>query len=198
MALTLPELSDDLLLEQCRKGNIKAYDVLFDRYSDKLYHYALKYVKEEVIAEEMMMDLMLWVWEKKHQLDPDIHFSAYIFRAMKNAIIKVMTRRSAVIIPLDYIADNYASTTYNADNRVNCNELSEVYEEQLAELSQQRKKVFKLSRHENLSHAEIAREMNLSLFTVKNHIKASLSHFRRYLKDYVDITTMLLICLLMA
>ncbi|WP_343303453.1 RNA polymerase sigma-70 factor [Chitinophaga niabensis] len=195
MALTLPELSDKLLLEKCREGNTKAFDVLFDRYSAKLYHYALKYIKDEAVAEESMMDLMLWVWEKRHQLDPDIQFAPYIFRAMKNAIIKVLTRKPFVTYSFDDLSpDLSTSMAYNADHRIQVNELSGIYLEKLDELSRQRKIVFKMSREDNLSHAEIAKEMNLSLSTVKNHIKASLSHFRHHLKDYVDITTVILLC----
>lgn len=193
MTLALPGLSDQLLLEECRQGNVKAFDVLFDRYSARLYHYALKYIRDEAVAEECMMDLMLWVWEKRDQLDVDIQFAPYIFRAMKNAVIKVMTRKHAIILPLDdHLAEYGTSVTYDADHRINSHDLNEIYHEKLDALSHQRKLVFKMSREDNLTHAEIAREMNLSLFTVKNHIKASLSHFRRHLKDYVDITTIIL------
>jgi RNA polymerase sigma-70 factor (family 1) len=182
MRLTLPEQSDVLLLEECKNDNTRAFEVLFERYSGKLYHYALKYVKNEAQAEEAMMDLMFWLWDRRHQLPPDIQLSAYLFRAIKNAVIKIMTRQQDRTIPLDLAGDPYAD---NADNHIYHAELQEVYDEKLQELSLQRQRVFRLSRHENMTHAEIAREMNLSLFTVKNHIKASLSYFRDHLKDYM-------------
>ncbi|WP_295125453.1 RNA polymerase sigma-70 factor [uncultured Chitinophaga sp.] len=194
MGITLPELPDDLLLDECRKGNTKAFDVLFNRYSGKLYHYALKYTSDEARAEEAMMDLMLWVWEKREQLPADIQFASYLFRAMKNAVIKIVTRRQGRTIPLEHIEEQLTTGAYEAGSRVACNELNNAYQQQLDQLSSQRQKVFILSRHNNLSHAEIAKEMNLSPFTVKNHIKASLSHFRDHLKDYADISTLILLC----
>jgi RNA polymerase sigma-70 factor (ECF subfamily) len=195
MGLTLSELPDNLLLEECRKGNTKAFDVLFNRYSGRLHSYALKYIKDDALAEETMMDLMIWVWEKRRQLDPDVQFAPYIFRAMKNAVIKIMTRHGSRTVPLESIEDQFI-TEATADSRLYHNQLSNAYHEKLDVLSLQRQKVFKLSRHEELSHAEIAREMNLSTFTVKNHIKASLSYFRNHLKDYMDITTLLFFCLI--
>ncbi|GEP91653.1 RNA polymerase sigma-70 factor, ECF subfamily [Chitinophaga terrae (ex Kim and Jung 2007)] len=190
MRSTLPEQPDILLLEECRKGNTRAYDVLFDRYSGKLYHYALKYIRDEARAEEAMMDLMFWLWDKRHQLEPDIQLGPYLFRAMKHAIIKVLTRNQTATVPLDLAGD---TSVEDAANRLRENELSELYQEKLNALSQQRQKVFRLSRHENLSHAEIAKEMNLSLFTVKNHIKASLTYLRTELKEYIDITGILVL-----
>jgi RNA polymerase sigma-70 factor (ECF subfamily) len=197
MTQTLQELSDGMLLEECKRNNAKAYDVLFDRYSARLYHYALQYIREETVAEETMMDLMVWIWEKRHQLDPDIRLAPYLFRAMKNAVIKVITRKSRATLPLDEKFENISSSApYEADYLLRCNELQETYEEKLAELSRQRQRVFSLSRHENMSHAEIAKETRLSVFTVKNHIKASLSHFRLHLKDHVDTLVILVVWLL--
>ncbi|WP_291908970.1 sigma-70 family RNA polymerase sigma factor [Chitinophaga sp. CB10] len=190
MRLTLAEQSDVFLLEECRKDNTRAYDVLFNRYSGKLYYYALKYIRNEAQAEEAMMDLMFWLWDKRHQLDPGIQLAPYLFRAMKHAVIKVLTRQQTAIVPLDFAGD---TAVEDAAHRLRENELTERYHEKLNSLSQQRQKVFRLSRHDDLSHAEIAKEMNLSLFTVKNHIKASLAYFRTELKDYIDITGILLL-----
>ncbi|RFS21709.1 hypothetical protein DVR12_13680 [Chitinophaga silvatica] len=188
MRLSLPELSDVLLLEECRKDNTRAYDVLFDRYSGKLYNYALKYIRDEARAEEAMMDLMFWLWDKRHQLAPDVQLAPYLFRAMKHAIIKVLTRNQSQTVPLDFAGD---AAIEDAGNRLRETELTALYHEKLNALSLQRQKVFRLSRHNNMSHAEIAKEMNLSLFTVKNHIKASLTYFRSELKDYIDIVGVL-------
>jgi RNA polymerase sigma-70 factor (family 1) len=187
MGLSLPEQSDVILLSECREGNTKAFDVLFDRYSGKLYHYAFRYIRNEALAEEAMMDLMFWLWDKRQQLPADIQLAPYLFRAMKHAVIKILTRRQEQTVSLDFANDPY---TDDADNRIRRSELQEVYHEKLNALSQQRQKVFKLSRHDDKSHAEIAEELNLSLFTVKNHIKASLSYFREELKD---ITTLLIL-----
>lgn len=192
MSEALQDLSDYSLLEQCRLDNVKAFEVLFDRYSGRLYNYALNYLQDKPTAEELMMDLMLWVWEKRQQLDPDVQLAPYLFRAIKNAVIKAMSKRSFVMLPIEQSYDDGTLITYSADSRINYDELTQAYLEKLDELSPQRRRVFKMSRHEDRSHAEIARELNLSLFTVKNHIKASLNHFRQYLKDYTDITILLL------
>ncbi|MCW3467218.1 RNA polymerase sigma-70 factor [Chitinophaga nivalis] len=192
MGEALQDLSDYLLLEQCRLDNVKAFDVLFDRYSKRLYNYALNYLQDKDTAEEIMMDLMVWIWEKRQQLDPEVKLAPYLFRAIKNAVIKAMSKKSFTTVPIEQVYDDESLTTAAADTKINCHEITQVYLEKLDELSQQRRRVFKMSRHEQLSHAEIAKELNLSLFTVKNHIKASLTHFRQHLKDYADITMLLL------
>nr|WP_246485006.1 RNA polymerase sigma-70 factor [Chitinophaga qingshengii] len=193
MGEALHNLSDYSLLQECRLDNVKAFEVLFDRYSGRLYHYAFKYLQDKGIAEELMMDLMLWLWEKRQQLDADVQLSPYLFRAIKNAVIKTLRKKSLTVLPIEQACDDETLVTPATDNRIDCQELNQAYLDKLDELSPQRQRVFKMSRHEQLSHAEIAKELNLSLFTVKNHIKASLSHFREHLKDYTDVTMAVLI-----
>jgi RNA polymerase sigma factor (sigma-70 family) len=88
-------------LQECRKENLNAYNTLFDRYSSKLFNYPLKYVKDEQVAEEAMMDLMLWVWEKRHKIRLQGDFSPYIFRAMKNVTIKAIRKKAMVSEPFE-------------------------------------------------------------------------------------------------
>lgn len=191
--MALKGLSDNNLLKECGKDNLKAFDILFERYSGKLYNYALRYINDEHLAEEAMMDLMLWVWEKRHTLNVEGEFQAYIFRAMKNATIKAIRKKPLYSDPVELFENDAALITVSADHRLNEKEAEIAYLEKLNLLSPQRKRVFQLSREENLSHAEIADSMNISVFTVKNHIKASLSHFREHLKGFAEITTILIL-----
>ncbi|WP_109699388.1 RNA polymerase sigma factor [Chitinophaga deserti] len=198
MGFPITEQSDQVLLEACRNGNSRAFDVLFDRYSGKLYHYGLKYIEDEHQAEEAMLDVMLWLWQKCGQLPADVQLASYLFRAMKNAVVRIVTRQRRQTVPLALLGDSEPAGAFNADSRIRQRQLETAYLNELAQLSGQRQTAFRLSRQDELTHLEIARKMNLSPFTVKNHIKASLSHFRDQLKDYADISTVIVICILNA
>lgn len=191
--MALKELSDNNLISECGKDNLKAFDILFERYSSKLYRYALRYINDEHLAEEAMMDLMLWVWEKRHSINIEGEFQSYIFRAMKNATIKTIRKKPLVNEPIELFENDGMFKAQAADHQLIEREVELKYLEKLDMLSPQRKRVFQLSREEKLTHAEIASNMNISVFTVKNHIKASLSHFREHLKDLAEITTALIL-----
>lgn len=49
------------------------------------------------------------------------------------------------------------------------------------------RRIFCLSRFENLKYEEIAQEVNVSVNVVKYHIKSALSHLREELKDYLPL-----------
>lgn len=64
-------------------------------------------------------------------------------------------------------------------------ELETMISEKIALLPEECQKVFYLSRYENKSYAEIAEELNISINTVKYHIKNALSTLRRELEPYL-------------
>lgn len=184
------DLSDKELLE-ASKDNIKAYNVLFSRYSGKLYHYALKYLNDTDVAEEVMMDLLFWVWEKRAEVKIEGTFSAYIFSAMKHAMIKQIRKKAICKEPIAILENEPGMVAQSADHEIECKELEEHFQLKLHELSPQRKLVFQMSREDGFTHAQIASQLNLSVHTVKNHIKASLSHFKESFKDYANVILLL-------
>lgn len=186
-------LSDKQLLEECTKDNLSAFNILFDRYFGRLYHYALGYVRDEYFAEEAIMDLMMWVWDKRHTLQIDGEFKPYIFRAAKNATIKAIRKKAVSIAPIEFIENNLSFIAAPADHALDTRELEEKYLSDLDLLSPQRKMVFKMSREGNLTHAEIANDLNISVNTVKNHIKFSLNHFRKQLNNHGDTALTIII-----
>jgi RNA polymerase sigma-70 factor (family 1) len=189
--------SDEQLLEECSKDNLMAFNVLFDRYFGKLYRYALFYVKDECFAEEEIMDLMMWIWEKRHSLNVKGDFKPYIFRAAKNATIKAIRKKAIAPSTIEAVENNILFTSKSADYELLFDELDVVYRKQLDLLSKQRKTVFCMSREQDLSHAEIAGNLNISIHTVKNHIKFSLNHFRKSFYNNTDAAAPLIIGLLL-
>jgi RNA polymerase sigma-70 factor (ECF subfamily) len=191
-----PLLSDQQLLEECSRDNLKAFNTLFDRYFTRLFRYALGYVNDECFAEEAMMDLMMWIWEKRHVLEVQGEFKHYIFRAAKNATIKAIRKKAIETSPIESIENHISFSSNTADHGILTSELEQNYRDELNQLSPQRKIVFQLSREEELSHAEIANNLGISINTVKNHLKFSLNHFRKGFLRYRDAALILALLLI--
>ena len=59
------KISDTCLLNRLVDGEMKAYEEIFVRYYPTLCTYARMYVKREETAENIVQDLMLWLWENR-------------------------------------------------------------------------------------------------------------------------------------
>lgn len=194
--MAFKDLSDHLLLKECQQNNLQAYDVLFYRYSSKLYTFSLRYLKDETVAEELVMDVLFYLWQKRQEIDIQGELSSYLFRAIRNAIINHFRKKVIVAVGIYVLTEEATLEVRSADYYLSCQELEKAYQEKLEKLSPQRRRVFELSREENKSYAEIATEMNLSVNTVENYMVATLKFFRKHLQEYTSNPLLLifLIC----
>lgn len=197
MSKSITSLGDKILLEKYSQGNTSAYNVLFKRYYDPLYGYALKNVKESGVAEELTMDVMLGLWKTKGQVQVEDNLKAYLYRSVKNAIYNHYRKKILNTVSLEMVSEDLNYTSRSADHELDSKELEKVYRQQLNLLSPQRRKVYEMSREENMTYSEIARNMDLSVNTVENYMVASLSFFRKQLKEHADFTLILLISLIL-
>ncbi|RXF66965.1 RNA polymerase sigma-70 factor [Arcticibacter tournemirensis] len=191
--MSLKQVSDHLLLEKCGQNDINAYEVLFERYFRRLYTFTLHYVKDKSVAEELVMDLMLMLWKRRNDLELQGELLPYLFKAMRNSVISYARKRAVATISLESINDKHPAGERSADYNLYASEIEDLYRQKLRKLSPQRRQVFEMSRIENKTYPEIARQLNLSPNTVRNHMSASLQYFREHLGKYVDATLMVLI-----
>jgi len=192
MAETMKDLPDDLLLEKQRQGNSAAYNILFKRYYDSLYGYALKNVKESFVAEELTMDVLLRLWQKNGEVEVTNDLKAYLFRSIKNAIYNHYRKKILATVPLE-VESAPTLTSVSADDALQTKELEQFYVKKLAELSPQRRQVFQMSREENMTYPEIAKNMSLSVNTVENYMVATLRFFRQEIKEHADFIVIFLL-----
>jgi RNA polymerase sigma factor, sigma-70 family len=159
------QASDIELWQGCQQHDIRAYNELFDRYAKVLYRQAIVYVRNDMDAEELVMDLLLNLWEKRRYLKVDAgnNVKAYLKLAMRNRIINHLQKNIPDITSVDSLEEDRFVDNRQADYELISKDMETVYESEVEKLSPQRQKVFRLSREKNLSYAEIAKEMDLSV-----------------------------------
>lgn len=192
MSHTLEDLPDNLLLRQCKEGDEAAFNVLFRRYFDDLLQFAVRQLKDHELAEELVMDLMLKLWQQNPDAAEIQHLNQYLFRSVKNSIISHWRKKALSFSALEGLPESRAPLGRSADYNILATEAEAEYQDKLSGLSPQRRLIYTLSREQEMTHAEIARETTLSVNTVKNHLKASLSYFRKNLKSYTGAGLILL------
>ena len=89
------KLDDNGLVQLLQKGNVEAFDSLFEVYSQKLFGFALKYFKNEMDAEELVQEVFVKVWENRQKLKSELSFKC---NSSKNLISAVSTCFLAISI----------------------------------------------------------------------------------------------------
>ncbi len=188
MTKAIQELSDEELLQRCSKDDLRAYNVLFDRYVGKLHRMGSRYVKDETVVEELAMDILLNLWDRRQSLQVKSKLSAYLFQAMHNKAISFLRKPVPVMLDIENFHEDAFVAGNTTDQGIILRDAEDTLLERLGQLSDQRRKVFQLSREQDMSYADIATEMNLSPNTVRNHMNAALDFLRDKYKSAAATT----------
>ncbi|WP_196889081.1 RNA polymerase sigma-70 factor [Aureivirga sp. CE67] len=167
------------------EGDIKSYELLFKRHYLELCLFANKYVNCSETAEEIVQDLFCKVWEKRKTLNIKTCMKSYLYGAVKLNCLSYLRDQEIRSKHLKDIKNNIDTTLYS--DELEENELKEKIYLAIRQLPEQRRKIFELSRFENLKYREIAEKMDLSPKTIENQMSKALKFMRANLKDYLRL-----------
>ena len=185
-------ITDNNVMIYLREGNEYAFRFIFDKYYDFLCMVADSYLRDEYISETIVGDIIYNLWEIKDNIDIKYSLRSYLVRSVKNRCINYLQQ--------EYIQREISINQYEDKAAIeelffieNKHPLESLLEQELEnkinaiinELSPECRAVFKMSRFDGMKYEEIASELNLSVNTVKYHMKNALGKLRLELKDYI-------------
>jgi len=168
-------------VRKLKKGSFAAFDHLFSVYRERLYAFAIGYLKIEEDAKELVQDVFVKVWEHRHQLDESRSFNAYLFTIAKNTILNYFRKKANEQNYIEYIKKHTGLSVSPVEEKVEFSELQEKARTLIEQLPPRQKEIYHLSREEGLSNEEIAQALKISRKTVENHITLAMSYLREKL-----------------
>jgi RNA polymerase sigma-70 factor (ECF subfamily) len=175
------------LLEKTANGDERAFRCLFDRYQPKVYSFAMYITRSTYLSEEIVQEVFMKIWITRKGLADIEHFGAYLKTIAKNIASNYLKRLAHEQLILQKMAEEAPPSEANLENEVIMNELQRILDEAIATLPPQQQKVYLLHRYDNLKQEEIARQMQISYYTVKEHMKKALKTIRTYVEQRIDL-----------
>lgn len=171
---------DSKLIYRLKDGDRDAFNAIYWHYSPKLYNTVLYLLNDSDIAEDVVQELFLTIWEKRGNIQPELNFEAYISTIARNLAYKYVEEALHKNLPMEELKDSKLISNSEEDT-IEADSLREYIFNVISSFPEMRRKVFIMSRFENLSHAEIAEKLALSERTVEAHIYQALKELRKVL-----------------
>lgn len=175
--------NDILLLYDMQNGSKRAFDSIFRKYYPILCYYARHSLTQED-AEEVVQDILLWIWENKHELTIDYSLKQYLFRMLHHRCINKILQNEAKLKADTAFYQKTMEALHDTDV-AQVNELSRHIKEAINALPVPYREAFVMHRFQQLSHKEIAAKLNVSHQTVNYRIGQAVKLLRTQLKDYL-------------
>lgn len=168
--------SDNDLLLFLKSGDHAAYAEIYDRYHGPLYVFAYKRLKNREEAKDGIHELFLKLWSDRENLSESINLPAFLYTALRNRIINIITRQKIAVKYIDSFISYADQLQRNdtTDHLIRHNELAAFIENEIASLHPRMRIVFEMSRKTHLTRREIAEQLAISEETVKSHMHGAL------------------------
>ena len=180
------ETFDNLAVE-LKNGDKNALSQLFNSLKQDIYFFSYSYFRNNELAEEVVQDVFVRLWEKRSLIDPALSIKNYILRIAKNIILDQLRRHAFEIRYINETQVFTPSCHEDTEDHVIFADYLFLADKAIELLPPKRKNIFKLSREQNMSYFEISRELNISVNVVENQMSKALKHIREYLVTHADI-----------
>ncbi|WP_257668800.1 RNA polymerase sigma factor [Parapedobacter tibetensis] len=178
---------DAITLDRLRSGDTSAYTMVFRKYWEFLYAVAYRRLQDEALAQDVVQDVFMRVWDKRESLafTPE-YLEYYLLKAIKNRIINHFASQRVKAYVLEQVLHRMESMSAQPYQPSRYLELERFLDEQVNTLPDTMRAVF-LMRSDNLSIRAIASKLNIAEQTVKNNLTEASHRLRRSLrKKFAD------------
>lgn len=179
--------SDTLLVNKLKEGNKFAFEVLYEKYSAKLYNSIVLLAYDKSTAKDITQSCFLTIWEKRNNLDSEKSFTAYLYTIARNMVYKeterLLLHNKFVENKLNTEVEPFEEDAINMDVSLLEKQI-ELLLQNLPDISQ---KIFHLKREEELSNKEIATRLGLTERAVEAHFYRTMKLLKEELRKFIMI-----------
>lgn len=175
--------SDKQLVTEFLKGKVKAFDLLYEQYSERLYRFAYMLLKNKEDALDIVQETFLRIWKKREDLSEEKSFKSYLFTVSYNITVDLLRKRLNEKKYCEVLEKTFSFNPQSIENSADFNILNHQIRDLIEELPVRRKEIFKLSRDKGYSNKEIAGNLNISVKTVETQLTLALKFLKSRLAD---------------
>lgn len=177
--------TDQELLHLLSQGDHQAFEEIYHRYWSPLYGYVYNRFRSRLICQELIQEVFLTLWSKRENAGSIASLSAYLFTGAKYRLLNEMKA--------DRIRKNFAAsfTAFRSEEisrvteeMVAVSDLQEAMDTRISQLPPKCQQIFRLSRHQHQSVADISNALGLSPKTVENQLTKALRILRLGLGEF--------------
>ena len=177
------DLSEEIIWKKIQQKDIAALEGYYKLHYKSFLLLAFNYMKDKPLAQEIVDDVFMKIWEDGSKIEISYSLKSYIYKSIIhrciNAIQKKKREKTEWLEVAEMPDEGYEM------RQMEENELKVKLYAAIEELPNQCRRVFEMSRFEELKQQEIADKLGISIKTVKNHITIALKHLSKVLSSLI-------------
>lgn len=177
----------DIIYQLSVNSSQTALRALYSVYFRALVRFVVLYVGSAVVAEEIVSDTFLAIWNNRKSLNEISNFTSYIYKIAKYKSVDYLRGQHMEQINLgDVAVDMFAYTESTPEKELISQEGINLLNEVINRLPANHKLTFKLIREDRLKYKEVAAILDISVKTVEAYMTETIKILRETLKNEIQ------------
>ncbi|MDB5150812.1 MAG: sigma-70 family polymerase sigma factor [Mucilaginibacter sp.] len=169
---------DKTLLLQIKEDDSFAFDLLFERYWEKLYQAANARLNDDAVAQDLVQEIFIKLWQRRKVLEIQLSLEYYLLSAVRLSVMGHFRSQKTNDIRMQDALRRISYLEDSIESQADYLELEKTLENAVNSMPEMLQRVYQL-RSENLSVKAIAGQLGLAEQTVKNYISEVLRRLRQ-------------------
>ena len=154
---------ENILWNNFRGGQPNSFRVLFDHFYPSLCEYAFQILKDKMDAEDIVLDLFIFIWNNSNRINIGKSIRSYLFISVRNRALNHMRR-----LKPEFLEEGFDAPVLDpALTDIDIKDISAVIMAALETLPERGRQVWNMKRNDNKTNAQIAEELGVSEKTVE-------------------------------
>ncbi|SHL96286.1 RNA polymerase sigma factor [Mucilaginibacter sp. OK098] len=184
---------EQLLLIQLRNGNERAFTYFYERHSLIIYRKIKKMVKVDVLADELMQDVFVRLWDKRHLIDPEKPLKSYLFLIAQNLVYDFYRKLGREERLQSEVMKAFTETYLHTEEEVFARETQDILNKAVEHLPPQQQLVFRLCKLEGKTYEQVSQELGISTATINTHIVRATKSIKEFMFNYNHVAMQVLL-----
>lgn len=184
-------LIDQELITLLKNDDRDAFAAVYKRYWTVMYMHAMKMMRDEDEARDIVQEVFTALWIKRQSISPDANLAGFLFVSTKNKVLDLVARKRVRLDYLDSLAAFAEAHNNQASERIEEKEIMEQLHREIALLPPKMKQVFEMRIHQHYTYKEIADQLDISDKTVKKQISNAIKIIKPKLHHLSSIVLIL-------
>jgi RNA polymerase sigma-70 factor (ECF subfamily) len=168
---------------------------LFDDLYVPLCRFALKFLNNSSLAEDVVQDTFVYLWENRNRLSFSDGINQYLYTTVRNKSLNLLQKKfikSVSLLPDDKEIMTIGSKQPTAQELLECKELEKILEDALKSLPEKCRIIFSMKRFGEMTNNEIADKLNISVKTVEAQTTIAIKKLTSYVNNHWNSSSLIL------
>jgi RNA polymerase sigma-70 factor (ECF subfamily) len=173
MVMTMMEIDDNILVQECREGNLRKFQVLVERYKKPMYFFALGMVGNPDDAFDLSQEAFIKAYRSLKRFDSRFPFKSWLFAILSNLCKNALRSagiRQKYLAPEEALITAKASDDVNPEKVLADKRIKEAIWKALATLDNDAREIIILKHFQDMSYKEIAEVLDIPLGSVMSRL----------------------------